>query len=116
MTAATHVRAVAWLLLILGGFSLFVGFLAAGALGRDVHVDGSLRQLAFGPTLLLSGLLAVFAGRRNRRLENRAFGLAALAVLGAVGLVYFKPLSPHTVIALYGLAVYLSPGGRAAFR
>jgi hypothetical protein len=116
VSAATHVKAVAWLLLVIGGLSLLMGFLAAGALGRDVRLDGSVRQIAFGPALLLSGLLAVFAGRRNRRMQSRPLGLAALAVLGAVGLVCFKPLNPHTLLAAYGLAVYLSPGGRAAFR
>jgi hypothetical protein len=116
MTAATHVKIVAWLLLVLGGLSLFMGLLAGAALGRDVHVDGSVRQVARGPALMVAGLLAVFAGRRNRRLQGWPLGVAALAVFGAVGLFFFRPVNPHTVLMLYGLAVYASPGGRAAFR
>ena len=111
-----HVRIVAGLLLLLGAVSLFVGFLAAGALGRDIHVDGTLRQLAFGPALIISGLLALSAGWRNRRFENRRLGLLALALLGGVGLAYFRPINPYSAVALYGLLLYLSPSGRDAFR
>jgi len=111
-----HVRIVAGLMLLLGGFSALVGFLAGGALGRDVPVDGTLRQVAFGPALIVSGALALSAGWRNRRFESRGRGLLALALLGAVGLVYFGPINPYSAVALYGLVLYLSPPGRAAFR
>jgi hypothetical protein len=111
-----HVRIVAGLLVLLGGVSLLIGFLAGAALGRDVRVDGTLRQVAFGPALIASGSLALSAGWRNRRFENRARGLFALALLGAVGLAYFPPINPCSAVALYGLLVYLSPPGRDAFR
>ena len=109
-------KIVAALLLLVGLLSMFVGFIAGMALGRDVPTDGSLRQVAFGPTLLLSGFMAVLAWRRNRHLENRSFGLAALAAIGVVGAIYFKPVNPLTVFALCGAAVYLTPAARAAFR
>ena len=103
-------------MLFLGGVSLFVGLFAGAALGRDVPVDGSLRQLAFGPALIVSGALALSAGWRNRRFESRGRGLLALALLGAVSLAYLRPINPWSAVALYGLLVYLSPSGRAAFR
>jgi len=110
-----HVRIVAGLLVFLGGVSLLIGLIAGAALGRDVRVDGTLRQLAFGPALIVAGFLALSAGWRNRRFENRARGLLALALLGAVGLAYFRPLNPYSAVAVYGLLVYLSPSGRDAF-
>jgi hypothetical protein len=111
-----HVKIVAGLLVVVGGISLFVGLLAGAALGRDVHVDGTLRQLAFGPALIVSGVLALSAGRRNRRFEDRARGLLALVLLGAVGLASGRLVNPYSAVALYGLLVYLSPAGRDAFR
>ena len=116
VTGRSRVKIVSRILLLVGLFSMFVGFIAGAALGRDVPTDGSIRQVAFGPALLLSGLLAVLAWRRNRHLENRPLGLVALAAIGGVGLVYFKPLNPYTVLALGGLAAYLSPAADAAFR
>jgi hypothetical protein len=95
---------------------LLAGCLAGGALGRDVPVDGTLRQVAFGPWLIVSGVLALDAGRRNQRFENRARGVVALLLMGAFGLVYGRPINPFTVMAVYGLLVYLSPAGRDAFR
>jgi hypothetical protein len=116
LNGRTHVKVVAALMLLLGGFNALAGFLAGGALGRDVPVDGTLRQVAFGPALIVSGLLALSAGWRNRRFESRGRGLLALTLLGAVGLVYFRPINPYSAVALYGLILYLSPSGRAAFR
>ena len=111
-----HVKIVAVLLVVLGGFSLFAGCLAGVALGRDVPTDGTLRQVAVGPSLMVSGLLALHAGVRNARFENRARGVLALLLMGAFGLVYGRPINPFTVVALYGLLVYFSPAGRDAFR
>ena len=111
-----HVRIVAVLLIVLGGGSLCCGLVAGASLGRDVRMDGTLRQIAFGPALIVSGALALSAGVRNRRFESRGRGLLALALLGALGLASSRPLNPFTVVALYGLAVYLSPPGRDAFR
>ena len=115
LTAATQVKVVAWLLLLFGVANLFCGMLAGGALGRDVAV-GSDRQVAFGPALLLSGILGAFAWRRNVRFDNRPLGLVALSAFGVIGLVCFRPINPYTALMLYGGVVYLSPGGRAAFR
>jgi hypothetical protein len=111
-----HVRIVSALLVLSGGLNLFVGLLAGAALGRDVAVDGTWRQLAFGPLLIVSGALALSAGLRNRKFESRGRGLAALVLLGAVGVAYFRPVNPYLVVAAYGLVLYLSPIGRAAFR
>jgi hypothetical protein len=111
-----HVRIVAGLLVFMGGVSLLIGLVAGAALGRDVRVDGTLRQVAFGPALIASGSLALSAGRRNRRFESRARGLLALALLGAVGVAYFRLINPYSAMALYGLLVYLSPPGRDAFQ
>jgi hypothetical protein len=102
--------------MLLGGVSLLIGLLAGAALGRDTPVDGTLRQLAAGPALMLAGLLALSAGWRNRRFESRARGLVALALLGAVGVAYFSPVNPCSAVTLYGLFVYLSAPGREAFR
>jgi len=110
-----HVKIVSALLVILGGFSSLAGCLAGAALGRDVPTDGTLRQVALGPSLIVSGLLALHAGVRNARFENRARGVLALLLMGAFGLVYGRPINPFTVVALYGLLVYLSPAGRRAF-
>jgi hypothetical protein len=111
-----HVRIVATMLIVLGSGSLCCGFVAGAALGRDVRTDGTLRQVAFGPALIVSGALALSAGVKNQRFGSRGRGLLALAVLAAVGLTYFPPLNPCSAVALYGFAVYLSPPGRDAFR
>jgi hypothetical protein len=111
-----HVRIVAVLLIVVGAGNLCCGLVAGGGLGRDVRLDGTLRQIAFGPALIASGALALSAGVKNRRFESRGRGLLALSLLAAVGLTYFPPLNPYSVLALYGLAVYLSPPGREAFR
>ena len=116
VTGAWRVKVVSWLLLLVGLLSMLVGFLAGMALGRDVPTDGSIRQVAFGPALLLSGFLAVLAWRRNRHLENRPFGLLALASIGAVGVIYFKTFNPFTLFAVCGAAVYLTPAAQADFR
>ena len=111
-----HVKIVAVLLVILGGFSLLVGCLAGAALGRDSPTDGTWRQVAAGPWLIVSGVMALDAGRRNLRFENRARGVLALLLTGAFGLVYGRLINPFTGVALYGLLVYLSAAGRDAFR
>ena len=111
-----QVKIVAGLLGILGAFSLLAGCLAGGALGRDVPTDGTLRQLAMGPWLIVSGVMALDAGVRNSRFENRARGVLALLVMGGFGFVYGRLVNPFNVVALCGLFVYLSPAGRDAFR
>jgi hypothetical protein len=111
-----HVKIVAALLAILGSFSLLAGCLAGGALGRDVPTDGTWRQVAMGPWLIVAGVMALDAGVRNQRFESRARGVLALLVMGAFGFVYGRLVNPFNVVALYGLLVYLSPAGRDAFR
>jgi hypothetical protein len=110
------VRIVAALLAILGSFSLLAGCLAGMALGRDVPTDGTWRQLAMGPWLIVSGVMALDAGVRNQRFESRSRGVLALLVMGAFGFVYGWLVNPFNVVAVYGLLVYLSPAGRDAFR
>jgi hypothetical protein len=115
VTPERHVMVVAWILAILGAFNLFLGFLAAGAALMGDAADRGQAILA-GPALLGTGLVALLAGRRNRRLEGWSWGVTALLGMGGIGLAFGRPVNPYTLFALYGLVVYLSRGVRAAFR
>lgn len=116
MKATTHVQLVSWLLGGLGLVSLGVGFLAgAGVMMGDVPNNGT-PEILDGPCLMASGVIGLLAGIRNSRRESWLFGVVGLVAFGATGLFLGGWMSPHSIVALYGLVVYLSPSGRAVFR
>jgi hypothetical protein len=117
-----HVSTVAILLILQGACDLAFGLalcglavVGAGALPRDaLPLESRAAAIVFGPALLATAGLKIWAGIRNHQYRSRLAGIVALAscVLSLANCLCTPLALP---LLVWGLVVYRHPEAERAF-